>query len=251
MGITDDVIEWRGGIMPAFPADGDVHLWRASLDPGQIAISRFQSVLQDDELERAARFRFDVHRNRYIASRGILRILLSGYLDLEAREIAIVLTSHGKPELQRGQSDLRFNLSHAGDMGVFAFAAGRRVGVDVEETARDVSFRQLASRYFSPDEQAVLANSSDADIRNVFYACWTRKEAYIKALGLGVTHGLDNFTVAIAPDAKPAIIQSKVDADAPERWGMRAFVPADGFAGALVAEGKDWSLRHFQFSPAG
>ncbi len=131
-------------------------------------------------------------------------------------------------------------------MAVYAFAERRRVGVDVEDTTRDASFRDLAVRFFSQDEQQVIESVSDDDLRETFYQCWTRKEAYIKALGLGVTHGLDNFSVAFGPGVPPALVRSAVDEDAASLWMMRSFVPAPGFIGALAAEGRDWQLYTYE-----
>jgi 4'-phosphopantetheinyl transferase len=203
-------------------------------------------MLTDEERERAGRFRFEIHRRRYVASRAVLRSLLSRYLDVADSEIAIVSNAHGKPELLDPRPGLHFNLSHAGGVAVFAFAIGRPVGVDIEETSREVSFRALATRFFSYDERKVLDTVRDEDVRTTFYECWTRKEAYIKALGLGVTHGLDNFSVAIGAGVRPALLHSDVDTDAPQKWGMRTFTPADGFVGAVVVEGLDCDLRAFE-----
>ena len=243
-----DEIQWSPGADVDRLRHSEVHLWRTRLQAGDDLRKRLSKVLTADERERADRFRFDVHRGRYVVSRAVLRILLSRYLRRPESEIGIAANAHGKPELLDQDSDLHFNLSHAGDLGVYAFALGRLVGVDVEETSRDVGFRDLAARFFSLDERLVLDSVSERDLRGAFYECWTRKEAYIKALGLGVTHGLDNFSVGFGPGVPAALLHSEVDDDAPRKWAMRSFLPAPGFVGALAVEGDDWDLLAFDAS---
>ncbi|MDX1740564.1 MAG: 4'-phosphopantetheinyl transferase superfamily protein [Rhodothermales bacterium] len=241
-------MRWSSNPPAGKPVAPEVHIWRARLDAPDLPQEDLNRLLTEEERDRAGRFRFDVLRRRYTASRAVLRILLSRYLDISAPEIAIVYNAHGKPELLDRGLELQFNLTHAADMAVYAFATGRRVGVDIEEMSRDVSFRALAARFFSHDERAVIDSLPDEDVRTAFYECWTRKEAYIKALGLGVTHGLDNFSVAIGAHVRPALLHSDVDEDAPRKWGMCAFDPADGFVGAVVVEGVDCVLKGFEVS---
>jgi 4'-phosphopantetheinyl transferase len=222
-----------------------VHLWRARLDVGVSVGRRLRGKLTADELERADRFRFEIHRTRYVVSRAVLRELLSRYLHVPVQEIRIVANAHGKPELLDRDLNLQFNLTHAGSLAVYVFATGRRVGVDVEEMSRDVGFRELAARFFSLEERAAFDAVREEDVRRTFYECWTRKEAYIKALGLGVTHGLDNFSVAIGPGVKPALVHSQVDEEAPKKWEILSFDPAEGFVGALAVEGHGWGVQAF------
>lgn len=247
MRATQKLARWHSGAEVTSPARTEVHLWRAALDGDSLTRSYYRDILRDDERERAARFRFELHRHRYIVSRAVLRQILSQYVGLPASEIEFVTNAHGKPALLEPTSNLEFNVSHAGGVAVLAFAEGRRVGVDVEDTGRDAEFRRLADRFFSPRERDVFASLPDSQVREEFYACWTRKEAYIKALGLGVTHGLANFTVAFGHGTEPGIVHSEIDPRAAERWGMRTFVPAEGFVGAIVAENGDWALRMYEF----
>ncbi len=240
-----DTLDWSPESDPAFPASSEVHLWRVRLDVEEDQQERFWGLLTAEERERAARYRFEIHRIRYVTSRAVLRLLLSKYLRVPELRISIALNAYGKPELIDRGTGLQFNLSHAGGLAVYAFTVGRRVGVDIEETSRDVEFRALATRFFSVDERRVIDSVPEEDLRWTFYYCWTRKEAYIKALGLGVTHGLRNFSVAIGPGVRPALVHSDVDGDAPRKWTMRSFHPDRDFAGALAVEGRECDLRTF------
>ncbi len=240
-------IAWSTAASVVPIADREVHLWRIRLDAAADRLDDCARLLSADENEKARRFKFDVHRSRYVVTRATLRTLLSKYLRKPPSDVSILEGRHGKPEIGSEGEDLEFNLSHSGGLAVFAFGRGRRVGVDIEETGRDVEFRDLAQRFFSEQERAVLRGVPDPDVREAFYECWTRKEAYIKALGLGVTHGLDNFAVAFGPAAEPGILHSDLDPDAARRWSMRSFLPAEGFVGALVAEGRPSVVRGFDF----
>ena len=149
--------------------------------------------------------------------------------------------SQGKPSVLP-DGEIEFNLSHSGGLCVIAVARELRLGVDIEEKSRDAEFVELAERFFAPPERNALAGLPQHEVRDAFYAIWTRKEAYIKALGEGVTHGLDNFSVDIRPEEPFPKVVSERDPGATEQWFLRTFVPRDGFAGALAVEGSDHAV---------
>jgi 4'-phosphopantetheinyl transferase len=183
-----------------------------------------------------------------------MRALLARYLRIPAGDIRFCLNAHGKPGLASGSgtADLRFNLSHSHGLALFALTLGREVGVDVELVRPTLREARLAERFFSPQEVAALRALPESAQREAFFHCWTRKEAYIKAQGEGLSIDLASFAVSLAPNhfAHLPIIGN----DGPEagRWWLRALVPGDGYVGAVAAEGADWSLTLWQWlSPGG
>lgn len=163
------------------------------------------SHLSADERERADRYHRLVDRNRFIAARLHLRRLLGSFLDAAAADIKFVSGAHGKPQLadQFLSEDIRFNLAHSEEMAVFAIAFGSDVGVDVEHIRPNVRYREIARRMFAPGESAQLDALNDEEAMAAFYRCWTRKEAYVKATGAGLTLALDSFEVPVTSKAVP------------------------------------------------
>jgi len=252
MQFPDPPAQWRGSI-PASPdwhtppaqprlvlTGNDIHVWRALLSCEEAVIRRLEASLSPDEKSRAGRFVFPRDRDHFIAGRGILRVLLGTYLRRPAAEVGLAYEPGGKPVLRPGGPDppIRFNLSHAYGVAVYAFAIGREVGVDVEAVRPDGTDDEIAERFFSPREIAELRSLPHELRHEGFFLCWTRKEAYIKARGRGLRIPLDSFDVSLTP-GKPEELRS-TDHD---RWSLRSLQPAPGYVGAVVAEGKDWGMR--------
>jgi 4'-phosphopantetheinyl transferase len=227
------------GELPALTS-GAVHLWRASLDLAGSELDELYATLDDDERARARRFRADADRNRFVAARGILRALVAGYLGVGARDLVIAYGRWGKPAVAgpRGAEWLRFNLSHSGSLAVIAFAAGREVGVDVEplRTLDDTDLD--VARLFSSGERAALSALAGRSREEAFLACWTRKEAYVKARGEGLAHPLASFDVLVGPDEPTRLVDPSANAAAgPRRWTITPIAPAVGYVGAVAVEG--------------
>jgi 4'-phosphopantetheinyl transferase len=218
-------------------AAAGVRVWQAWLGealPEGIA----ETVLSDDESQRARRFVFDRHRRRWVAARVALRTILAECLGESPGSLTFTYGAHGKPELgQRWQSaGLQFNLAHSGDWALIAVGWERRVGIDLEEMREEVVESGIAERYFSPREAAQL-RSLPRDLQQIgFFRCWTRKEAYLKALGCGISGGLQSFEVSLLPDEPPALRCDQSDERAPDKWRMAELVPAAGYLAAVVAE---------------
>ena len=200
------------------------------------------TLLSAAERQRAARFAFARERRRFTLARSRLRQLLAERLGLAPEEIEFAYGAHGKPALAPRHADLHFNVSHCEDVAVYAFARGREVGIDVEAVRPLPDADELAARFFSRVENEAY-RALDARERPLgFFQCWTRKEAFIKALGEGLSHPLDRFAVSLAP-GEPARILSVADAPGKDcGWRMSSFSPAPGFVAALVAEQVD--VRH-------
>ncbi len=220
-----------------------VHVWRVSLRQSDAELDALLAVLDADERARADRFRFPKDRDHYIAARGALRLILSRYLDMPAATIVFEYNQYGKPAIMSRQTglDLRFNLSHSGDMALYALTLAREVGVDIEWTGRRLDQpEQIAERYFSLAEREALRNLPAAQKRQGFFNAWTRKEAYIKARGQGLYLALDQFDVSLDPALPAQLLATRDDAAQASRWQMRELDPGDGYAAALVVEGGGW-----------
>jgi len=236
--------EWQPAAqMPRLAAD-EVHVWRIALDCDDAILSRLRESLADDEQQRAARFHFEKDRRHFIAGRGALRSLLAGYLEQRPEQVRFTYTTYGKPLLadDAGASALRFNLTHSHGLALLAVTRGREVGIDVERIRDNLEGEKLAERFFSPREVAALRSLPLELRREAFFHCWTRKEAYIKAVGKGLSLALDQFDVTLHPGEPAALVATHHDPHDVGRWLMRSLAPAEGYVGALLVEGHSWRL---------
>lgn len=228
-----------------------VHIWRMSLEPGEPVVQRLQRTLSEDELSRAARFHFERDRRHYIVARGVLRNILAGYLGTDPARLRFAYTSYGKPSLVAapGLDALNFNVSHSHTMALFAVARDRELGVDIEYIRTNFEAVEIAERFFSADERAVLRTVPDTMKFEGFFNCWTRKEAYIKALGEGLSHPLDTFDVTLAPGEPARLLSTRSDPQDVERWSMHELLPGAGYKAALVVAGSDVKVDCWQWLP--
>ena len=218
--------------MPVTPID--VHF--VDLGAAGPDLGRWRDLLDGEELLHADRFRFDRDRHLFIVRRGWLRELLSRRLNTSPRQVRYRRNPFGKPALPG--RELSFNLSRSAGKALCVIAQGLELGCDLERRNPDLATPAVAERFFSPQEQAWLsALPADRWVEG-FFNCWTRKEAYIKALGSGLSHPLDAFDVSVAPDEPARLLRGC------EGWSVQAFEPAPGFTAAVVAEGQGWTLIH-------
>ncbi len=229
-------------------SENQVHIWRAFLTASRQIRASMEPVLSEEERTRAARFYFERDRHRWIIARAILRMLLARYLQLEPQHVLFISNEYGKPALAPAhKSKLQFNLSHSRDIALYAVARGRAVGVDVEYMKDDIDYDDLAKVSFSPQEQVVLRSLAGEAKRTAFFNCWTRKEAYIKARGMGLSLPLDLFDVSLLPGEAAALLASREDPREGDRWTLQALFPCTGYAGALAVEGSGWQLSCWQW----
>lgn len=191
-------------------------------------------VLSSDERERAARFHFDIHRNRYVNARRALRYVLGDRLGMDPADLRFEYAANGKPSLPG--SELRFNVSHSAGYALIAVAQDRELGVDVEEIRPKDDLLALARRFFSPAEHTALEHAPAAEIAAIFYRVWTRKEAYLKACGDGLSLALDSFTVSTDADPGHGLVSSARGPAELARWHYQTIPAPPGFAAALVIE---------------
>ena len=224
-------------------AVNEIQVWTQSLSRTAEEVDFFRGLLSPDELERAGRFRFDENRREYIVARGTLRSLLAAYLCRPARDLTFVYSEYGRPSLMAESSagTLNFNIAHSGNLVLLAFAYGRRVGIDVERVRRNFVTSEIAERFFSAAEREALRQLPEEERHEAFFRCWTRKEAFIKALGEGLSHPLHQFDVTLTPAAPAQLLATRPDASEVKRW-MLWDIPLPGdYLAALAAESEQAS----------
>jgi len=213
---------------------GGVTVWQARGPVDAATLERCRSVLSPEELRRAARFIVEPPRRHFIVARGTLRVLLGDALAIDPRALEFEYGRFGKPSLKPGTAPpIEFNVSHSGEVVLVAIGGKRPLGVDVEAVRGHRDFLRLAQRFFAPGEVARLESVPESARAAAFYRCWTRKEAYLKARGTGITLGLDTFEVAFLPGELEAVLRTPPD-DQPENWNVFAIEATPGHAAALT-----------------
>jgi 4'-phosphopantetheinyl transferase len=229
-------------------SEDKVHVWRASLTLPASRIQGLRRLLSQDEIDRAERFHFQRDREHFIAGRGLLRTILGRYLDQEPDRLRFSYSPHGKPALtpEFDGDTFHFNLSHSRGLALFALTRGRQVGIDLEHIRSDLSNEEIAERFFSPQEVATLRSLPLDRRQEAFFSCWTRKEAYIKARGEGLSIPLDQFDVTLTPNEPAVLLAVRGNEGEVRRWSLLALAPTPDYVAALAVEGKVWRLVCWQ-----
>lgn len=232
----------------------EVHVWSARLDVSPVAAARFYATLSTSERKRAARFRLKRDQQRFVAAHGVLRALLGQYLGVAPSQPSYCYTPGSKPGLGAQFADsLRFNLSHSADYVLIALAANVDVGVDVEAVRAQCDYAEIAQHYFTPAEIAHLNTVTSQQYAAAFLGCWTRKEAYLKACGVGLAVPLDSFAVLPASAAEQWLAKPGQGAETPEArqaWSLYSLQMPPGYIGALAIAGHGWHLQQYLWPPA-
>lgn len=242
--VTSSVQPWSSPRATIILGKNDVHVWQAALDELLPDSDTFLHTLSADEQSRAERFYFQKDREHFIAAHGVLRAILGRYLNRSPECLSFHDGSHGKPALveESGSDAIHFNMSHSHGLVLYAVARGRAVGIDLEFVRREVEVEQIAERFFSRREAATL-RALPADSRTyAFFLCWTRKEAYIKARGEGLSMPLGQFDVSLVPGDQAALLRTQSDPDEACRWSLQELSLASDYAAALAVEGRGCSL---------
>ncbi len=221
---------------------GEVHVWLASLGGQPDAATSLHSLLSADERQRADRFQVEPAREQFVVSRALLRVVLGKYLNTDPRQIAFTITSHGKPELAMN-SDLRFNLSHTDGLTAIGLTRLGRIGIDVELIQWKVNALELARRFFSRKETDWVESRPEEERVPSFLACWTAKEAYVKAHGEGLSIPLDGFSCIPEPTERQVRLEVFGNAEKSRRWSLWRLDVPPGFKGAVAVEARDCRLR--------
>jgi 4'-phosphopantetheinyl transferase len=225
----------------------DVHVWRAALLPPPSDFARFEALLTDDELRRADRFRFEGGRENYVHGKAVLRILLGRYSGTDPSSLRFIQGEYGKPYLPN-DNPVKFNMSDSHGLALFAFARGREIGVDLELIRPDMPCERIAKRHFTGKEYADLMAHPPAERVAAFFTAWTRKEAYLKAVGAGLYKPLNSFEVSLKSDDPPTLREIAQDRLSERGWTLAPLYPSERYCGAVVVEGTDPRISCLEWS---
>ncbi len=227
----------------------EVHVWRASLDVTVTERQQLARALTLNEWRRAQRFYFPSDRAHFITSRGLLRDILSRYQGVPPEHLHFGHNNFGKPFLVSltGQDTLSFNISHSNALLLVAITRCKSVGIDVEHVRSIENYKQIAQSTFSSQENAMLLSLPAESRLEAFFTCWTRKEAFIKAIGEGLSYPLDRFVVSLTPGKPAAILNLTGRVQKRSRWSLHALSPGPGYVGALAIERCEGKLKFWQY----
>jgi 4'-phosphopantetheinyl transferase len=255
--VVDLLADWNFAPEAWSLGEGEVHVWRIWLSSHLPRLDRLRPLLSADEHRQAERFYFQRDQQRFIVGRGLLRTILGQYLNVPPAELAFAYGPQGKPELGSAEcvgiprrnsgefradagTQLRFNVSHSHDLALVAVASGREIGVDVERVRPGPARERIAERYFSARETTLLRSLPADQQDQAFFRCWTRKEAYLKGRGAGLSIPLDSFEVSLLPGEAATLWSADDEA---MRWTLRGLEPAPHYLAALAVERDDWHLE--------
>ena len=224
-----------------------VNIWRVSFNHLPDPVQGADTTLSADESQRAAKFRFEMDRIRFVISHIALRDILSRYLHIEPEKISFTVGEYGKPTII-SKLKLDINLSHSGDYALIAVARERKVGVDVERFRQELEIEKIAHRFFSKKENAELLSLPSDQQQIGFFNCWARKEAYIKAHGLGLSLPLNSFDVSLTPGQPAALKATRPDSQEASRWTLLSLDVDHHHAGAVAVEGLDLDFRFWDWN---
>lgn len=220
-------------------------MWRVYLEQADDVVTRLRTTLDPDELERANRFYFERHRRAFVVGRGFLRDVLGRYLKSQPQMLKFSYGAYGKPALngEHKNTKLRFNMSHSHNVGLLAITEDNHLGVDVEHIRADFATEEIARRFFSRCEVDVFNTLAQEEQVAAFFRCWTRKEAFIKATGKGLSQALDGFDVTLGPGVTAELL--RVEDDDASRWTMCDIDVGEDYAAALAVEGRISNIGYF------
>ncbi|MGB3638453.1 MAG: 4'-phosphopantetheinyl transferase superfamily protein [Rivularia sp. (in: cyanobacteria)] len=221
----------------------EVHVWRENLDNVIPLLEDLTQILSEDELVRAKRFHFEQHRQRFIAARGILRNILSGYLNIEPSKINFGYEARGKPFLDQScnKNNRCFNLSHSQNFALYAVSLDNSIGVDLECISSTTDVVSLAQRFFAPSEFAVIESAPQEQQQQLFFRYWTCKEAYLKATGTGLKD-LQKVEIYLTPE-QPAELNIPNSGE----WSLLEMQPFYNCAGAIAIHSRNLQFKYWDY----
>jgi 4'-phosphopantetheinyl transferase len=228
--------------------DQQVHVWLMDTDQTKPCLEKFVQTLAGDERQKGARFYRREDRERFLAVRGALRLILAGYLKTTPQQLRFVYGEHGKPALEKSLShNVRFNVSHSQNLALFAVARNGEVGVDIEAIRSDFDVESIALRYFTSQESAMICAAPAASRREAFFRCWTLKEAYAKACGLGLATIFEQAEISPASQLSEKVTEVHTERERLSRWSIQELPILAGYKAALAIEGKSRTVHGRQW----
>lgn len=231
--------------VPKLPST-EIHIWEFPLTTSDSEFDTYAALLSEDERTRASRFRFERDARRFTVARASARSILAGYTGSAGRDLRFDYSQYGKPSLAGVTADIRFNVSHSADLALLAVVGGGEVGVDLETIRAEVETDKLAERFFSVHERESLRAIPNPDRISAFFRCWTCKEAFLKAQGLGLSRSLESFDVEVNPERPARILATRPDPAEAGRWSLRDLQTMPEYAAAVAAEGLAKAVKIFR-----
>jgi|SRR5579863_627475 len=249
MSMGDSESLWHSPQESLILGDEDVHVWRVSLDIQETYVQFLELTLATDEYARAAQFRFQKDRKRFIIARGVLRAILGRYLAKDPQTLRFCYNNYGKPFLigESASEVLCFNMTHSHGMALYAVTQDRDIGIDLEYIDTSIACEQIAVHCFSPNEVHMFRTIPASMQHNAFFSCWTRKEAYLKARGTGLSLALSQFDVSVIPGAPAALLDTREEGQDSASWSLYDLSPDPHFAAALAVNGHPRHLEYWQW----
>ena len=246
---VDSSVSWPAPPGLLMLKKNEVHVWRASLHLTSHQVQTLEQMLSGDELGRAGRFSFRKDRDHFIAARGLLRTILGKYLLMQPDELRLCCGPFGKPALEEKThgKTLRFNVSHSHGLALFALAREREIGVDLEYARPDLSVGTIARQFFSRREADALSALPERDRQKTFFTLWTRKEAVMKADGMGLARDLKQYEILPDYHEMHIIRRAGNEPQGVDIWSLKDLDAGPGYAAALAVEGQNWQLRCWQW----
>ena len=247
--MTETDFHWQIPLFDPELSDNEVHIWLASLKQPAEQVRQLAHTLCHEEVIRSERFRIERDQHRFIVGRGILRAILGRYLKIHPDQLRFCYEERGKPFLADNFNNrpIQFNLSHTHDIALYAFTSGRKIGVDVEYVCPMPNMEQIAAQFFSISEYAVLLGLPDWQKLEAFFNCWTRKEAYIKALGQGLAKSLKEFEVSLTPGEPAELLKDEASPEEVGDWSIRSLRPYSRHIAAVAVKGHAKQFKYFDY----
>ena len=238
-----------GAFVPPPLSQGEAHVWHTDLVNLGAVDRNWAHLLSTEEQQRASRFRFSRDRERFAAARAWLRVLLGSYLNVAPGTLNFSYTEHGKPSLNglHAPEDLHFNISHSDQVVLFGVTLGHAIGVDVERVRYDFEVVSIARRFFSTAEQKAFSALPGTQHHHAFFDCWTRKEAYVKAVGEGLSHPLHQFDVSLSPGTSTGLLSTRPDPDEVKHWTLAAVDIDPGYSAAVAVRAAGITIHCREF----
>lgn len=224
----------------------ELHVWFIKLHEISKSINYLKALLTEDEILKASKFRFQKDKNCSVISRGALRLLSGKYLNTNPKTITFKYGDYGKPDYNI-ETELKFNVSHSGNLAVIGFVLNNEIGIDIEQLKYDFEVMDIVDNYFSQHEIETLKKLPIEEQIKGFYRCWTRKESFIKAKAKGLSFPLDSFSVDIKSDKKTELLETKWDKIEKDLWRLFSFSPMQNYIGAASVNSSIKSVKHFNF----
>ena len=248
--MDSEELQWRRTIPGKLIYSNEVHVWRVFVGLTTVQIENLQEILSSDELTRAGRFHFERDQKRFIAARGILRKILAHYLDKKPHDIRFDYSDNGKPVLasKSGCDTICFNLSHSGEFALYAVTPEQNIGIDIERIREDVDMDQISQRFFSPTDISSLNQIQKNNWPEIFFQYWTRKEAFLKAMGDGMSFPMEQCDVSLINGRVLSPIILPANNEKSSSWYVKDLFPCPGYAAAIAVEDGDSDISYWHYS---